>query len=149
MDYEKHFDEIVLNQELLMLNNMLEDCKSEDKINLINDVITYIRHKNIKVEVKENKVEKKKFMVDDYLLKRPWNKLSQIHKEKKLEEYIQNYLFKTTEENLVDIRQKIMSDFLKKKLNSKKVNYDPLSTIILSIEGLDYNNELCEYSYKS
>lgn len=146
MDYEKHFNDIVIKQEVLMLDYMLEDCKSQDEINLINDILTYIKHKNVKV-VEKKDTDKKKFKADDYLFKRPWKKLSQIHKKQKLDDYLQNYLFQTSKENLKEIQQKIIEDFNKNKLNSKKVNYDPVSTVILSIEGLNYNTENCEYSY--
>jgi len=151
MDYEKHFGEVILNQEKVMLKHMLEDCKSKNEIVLIEDVLTYILHKN-KPMIVQNKIksdiQERLSKVDEFLFKRPWNKLDPIHKKQKLEEYLQNYLFEASEENLNEIKEKIMNNFNNKKLNSlKKVNYDPISTLILSIDGLNYDTSNCEYSY--
>ena len=58
-------------------------------------------------------------------------------------------MFKCSKDNFNKIKKKVMDDFENKKLNSiKKVNYDPISTIIISIENLSYDNETCTYSYK-
>ena len=151
MDYEKHFNKIILNQEKVMLNHMLEDCNSNNEIVLIEDILTYLLHKNKpknKSKHIKSDIQQRLSKVDEYLFKRPWNKLAPIHKKQKLEEYLQNYLFEASEDNLSEIKNKILNDFKKKKLNSsKKVNYEPVSSLIISIEGLVYNTGNCEYSY--
>ena len=151
MEYEKHFDEVILNQEKVMLKHMLEDCKSKNEIILIEDVLTYILYKNKPIIVQnkiKSDIQERLSKVDEFLFKRPWNKLDPVYKKQKLEEYLQNYLFEASEENLNEIKEKIMNNFINKKLNSiKKVNYDPISTLILSIDGLTYDTGNCEYSY--
>jgi hypothetical protein len=152
MDYEKHFNKIILNQEEVMLKHMLEDCKSKNETILIEDVLTFLLHKNKPINKSKNiksDIQQRLSKVDEYLFKRPWNKLAPIHKKQKLEEYLQNYLFEATEDNLNEIKSKIMNDFEKKKLNSsKKVNYESISSLIINIEGLKYDTSNCEYSYE-
>lgn len=135
-----------------MLNYMLEDCKTEDEINLINDILTYIKHKNNIIKNKPNiksDIQQRLSKIDNYMYKKPWNKLAPIHKKQKIKEYIQNYLFNAPEDNLEKIKKKIMNDLEKKKLNSaKKVKYDPVGSVILNIQGLEYDTNICEYSYK-
>jgi len=152
MDYEKHFNEILLNQEKNMLSNMIEDCKSDNEKNNIEDILTYITHKNLQIKSKNkvnSDIHERLSKIDEYLFKRPWNRLELIHKEKKMEEYFEKYLFECSEDNMNEIKEKIMNDLKNKKLNSaKKVNYDPVSTIILGIENLKYDNNTCTYKYK-
>lgn len=152
MDYEKHFDKILLDQEKMMLDNMIKDCKnSSDKSNL-QDILTYLTHKNKEIKKKnyvESDIQKRLSNIDEYLFKRPWNKLELVHKKIKLDEYIKNYLFKCSDENLEEIKKKLFNDLNNKKLNSiKKVNYDPISSKIISIVNLVYNTDDCIYTYK-
>ena len=151
MDYEKHFNEVLLNQEKTMLSNMIEDCRSNTEKGNIEDILTYVTHKNIKVKTKKvnSDIQSRLSKIDEYLFKRPWNKLELIHKEKKILEYFDKYLFECSEENKNSVKEKVMNDLKNKKLNSvKKVNYDPVSTTILGIDDLKYDNETCSYKYK-
>ena len=94
-------------------------------------------------------IQKRLSKVDELLFKRPWNKLSYIHKKQKIEEFIDGYLFEANNDNINKIKKQIFFDLKNKRLNSnKRVTYDPVTTVILNIENLKYNNETCEYSYK-
>lgn len=151
MDYEKRVNNILIDNETYMLKCMLEDCDDEAKSNLITNVLNFIHHKNNQVKKKKNitsDIGERLAKIDDYLYRRPWNKLDQIHKKNRLENYFENYLFDAPKENIKSIKSKIMKDFNDKKLNtSKGVNYDPISSTIIGITNLNYDNELCEYSY--
>ena len=152
MEYEKRIDDLSLNNEVFMLNSMIEDCKNEDRLNNIKDILCFITHKNKnvkkKTEIKSN-ISERLSKIDEYLYRRPWNRLDEIHKRNKLEEYISNYLFNAPEDNIKQIKSELMNDLKNKKLNSAKyVTYDPASTTILNITNLEYDNEKCIYTYK-
>ena len=133
MDYEKHIDELLKKQDLIILNNMLNDCNDENYKNNINQIILYFNHTDNNKYVKENvTINKNLNEVDNYIYKRFWNKLPYENKLIKINEYLNNSLFKTSEKNLTIIKTKILNDFKNKKLNSsKKVNYDISSCKII------------------
>ena len=151
MEYEKKINDLVLNNEIFMLKSMIEDCKNEDRIMYIKDILCFLEHKNKTVkknEVKSN-ISERLSKIEEYIYRRPWNRLDEIHKKKKLEDYLNNYLFNAPKENIDQIRTEILKDLKDKKLNSaKSVTYDAASTTILSINNLEYDNENCRYIYK-
>lgn len=152
MEYEKRIDNIILDNEKFMLESMIEDCKNEDRLMNIKDILCYIVHNNMntkkKKQVKSN-ISERLSKIDEYLFRRPWNRLDEVHKKIKINEYIENYLFNAPEENIEQIKNQLMKDLKNKKLNSAKVvTYDPASTTILNIAKLDYDNEKCLYIYK-
>lgn len=154
MEYEKRIDKLISINEIFMLESMIEDCKNEDRLNNIKDILCYLQHKNSdskkkKVNEVKSDIKERLSKIDEYLYRRPWNRLDDIHKKNKLEEYISNYLFNAPEDNIKQIRESLLIDLKNKKLNSAKtVTYDPASTTILNIANLDYDNEKCLYTYK-
>ena len=96
-----------------MLNYMLEECKTENENNLIKDILTYITHKNNIIKNKPNiksDIQQRLSKIDNYMYKRPWNKLAPIHKKQKINEYIQNYLFNAPADNLETILKRVESN---------------------------------------
>lgn len=151
MEYEEKINKILLENENFMLKCMVEDCKNEDKLSFIKDIICYLEHKNKDIKNKKeikSDIKERLSKMDEYLYRRPWSRLSEIHKKIKLEEYINNYLFNAPKDNIELIKSSLMNDLKNKKLNSAKVvTYDPSSTTILNIANLEYNNEECIYTY--
>ena len=151
MDYDTYIDKIKYNNEIKMLQFMKEDCQSENDLKLINDLITYKYHKNN--PVKQDKIIKSNYKekiskIDKYLYNKPWKKLEQIHKKNKLIEYCDNHLFNAPEDNLIEIKNQLIEEFNDNKLNSaKKIIYDPISSNILEIKGLEYDTNTNTYSY--
>ena len=153
MEYETKINKILLDNEIFMLQSMIEDCKNEEKIVYIKDILCYLQHKNNEKDIKRKEVKsdfnERITKIEEYLYRRPWNRLDDFHKKNKIEEYINNYLFNAPEENINQIRSSLLEDLKNKKLNSAKtVTYDPASTTILKIADLEYDNENCIYTYK-
>lgn len=153
MEYETKINKILLDNEIFMLQSMIEDCKNEEKIVYIKDILCYLQHKNNEKNTKRKEVKsdfsERITKIEEYLYRRPWNRLDDFHKKNKIEEYINNYLFNAPEENINQIRSSLLEDLKNKKLNSAKtVTYDPASTTILKIADLEYDNENCIYTYK-
>jgi len=149
MDYEKKIDTIIESNEIYKLKSMLDDCTDPLNEKIINDIIVFKNHvKENKKTVIKSDINERLAKIDEYVYRRPWKKLHEIQKKTKLEEYLKNYLFNAPVENIKNIKEMIMDDFNKKKLNSaKNVTYDSTGAVILSINNLEYDNELCEYNY--
>lgn len=149
MDYEKKIDAIIENNEIYKLKSMLDDCTEPLNEKMINDILVFKNHiKESKKTVIKSDINERLAKIDDYIYRRPWKKLHEIQKKTKLEEYLKNYLFNAPIDNIKYIKEMIMEDFSKKKLNSaKNVTYDSTGAVILNINNLEYNNELCEYTY--
>lgn len=152
-DFLGHIENIIKNAEMTKLMNMLENSNvpNESK-EYLRDIISYKKlseQKNKKKEEKKTEEESADKLINTYLYQRPWGKLHEIHKKNKLNEYINNFLFNTTDENITNIKKRIFNDFESGKLNSgKMVQYDPMSSKILGINGLNYNSKKSEYEYK-
>lgn len=75
---------------------------------------------------------------DDYMYKKSWNKLNNIHKNIKIKEYINNLSID------IDSKKKITTDLAKlvkeKKIGKNDIFYDSINTKILSIKILENNN---------
>ena len=73
---------------------------------------------------------------DDYLYKKPWTKLSNIHKTIKIKEYIGKLLIDNSEDR--DRLKDTLVNLLNKKILTKKdmVKYDNMKGIIISIPKL-------------
>jgi len=77
---------------------------------------------------------------EDFVYKKPWNKLNVIHKKIKLDEYVNNLDIEDSE-----IKKHLKSQFasmLKNKKLTKKneVEYDAINGKIISISSLKYKN---------
>ena len=149
MDYDKRIDTIIENNEIYKLRSMLDDCTEPLNEKIINDILVFKSHnkKNKKTVINSN-INERLSKIDEYIYRRPWKKLHEIQKKNKIEEYLKNYLFNAPIDNIKKIKEMIMYDFNNKKLNSaKNVTYDSTGAVILNINNLEYDNELCEYNY--
>ena len=77
---------------------------------------------------------------EDFVYKKPWNKMNIIHKKIKLEEFVNNLTIEDLE-----IKKHLKSQFItmlkNKKLTKKnEVEYDPINGKIISIPSLKYKN---------
>ena len=157
-DFLGHIEKIIKNAEMTKLRNMLENTGvSEESKNFLKDIISYKKFSEQKKTKKTNDNNKPKEteeksaekLINTYLYQRPWNKLYEVHKKNKLNEYINSSLFNTTDENIKDIKKQLLTDFENGKLKSgKTVQYDPMSAKILGISGLNYNSKTSQYEYK-
>jgi len=80
---------------------------------------------------------------DEYIYKKPWNKLNSVHKIIKIKEFINNL-----ESDDIDMKNKLKLTFIdmvkEKKLSKKNdINYDSNIGNIISIPILQY----CNYKY--
>ena len=98
---------------------------------------------NTIISEKKNEEESKKNIFqqnNEYMYKKPWNKLSEVHKIIKIKEYVKNQLGiidKKYETELI----KQLTKYIKNKILSKKksVNYDMYKAKIISIPSLKYD----------
>ena len=126
-----------------------ENLKNElIKNNLNNDWITdYIntlqKESVIVIKSPEIKIESN----DDYLYKKAWNKLNQIHKVLKIKEFVKNLKINTEDESLLLYNELV--ELVKNKTLTKKesINYDEINGTIISISNLQYKDN--KYYYKN
>ena len=77
---------------------------------------------------------------EDYIYKKPWNKLNIIHKKIKMEEFVNNL---TIDDNEIKkhLKNQLVLMLKNKKLTKKtEVEYDPINGKIISIPSLKYKN---------
>jgi len=152
MDFEKYINNLRHDTTLKMFKNMDEICNDEEHSYFIKDYINYMENKhNVKkVNYIQSDVSERLAKVDEIVFRKAWNKLAYEHKRIKIKQYLSTRLLEVDEDNLNEIKVLINKDFENKKLNtSKTITYDPITTLILGIEGLDYDSKENIYTYKS
>ncbi len=125
-------------------NNLIKAIKSKNnKINYnkIKNKIKELDNKEMSITESETKNEDVEIIYsDDYLYKKSWSRLSQIHKIIKIREFISK-LFIEKNEDKINLEKKLTKLIKNKKLTKKdKVNYNSVKGIIISIPDLEYNN---------
>lgn len=98
--------------------------------------------KNIFDEEEKNESSESKEVVysDDYLYKRSWTKLSNVHKIIKLKEFIGKLLIDDKDEKDI-LKKEIINLVNSKKLTKKdKVKYDSIKGRVIAIPNLTYKN---------
>lgn len=111
------------------------------RLDELNEKLVEHTHNTIIKENKEEENNKNIFQQNnEYMYKKPWNKLSEVHKIIKIKEYVTNQLGiidKKYENELI----KKLTKYIKDKILSKKksVNYDMYKAKIISIPSLKYN----------
>ena len=151
MDYRECIDGIIKNNLLKFFNNANEDCSDEFYKDKINNLIMYFE--NIDKDPKSlytynSDIQKRLAKIDEYVYRKPWNKLQKDQKLNRLKLFLNTYLIKDAN-NTKFIKKKIIDDFNNNKLNSAKVvNYEPFSSKIIGINKLNYNTENNKYVYK-
>ena len=96
-DINDYIDSIRTNNNNTYLNYIKEDCKDEKSIQIINDIISYNTFSSTK-NIQFDKTSKKN-KVEEYIYKRPWNKLHKIQKKNRLEIFLNKYLLKSSNSN--------------------------------------------------
>ena len=77
---------------------------------------------------------------DDYLYKKPWTKLSSIHKIIKVKEFVQKLII-NKEEDREKLKDSLINLINNKKLTKKDmVKYDSINARIIGIPSLKYSN---------
>ena len=108
----------------------------ENKINDLDNNISSISETETETETK---IKTDIIYSDDYLYKKPWTRISQIHKIIKVKEFV-NKLQIVDENNKKYIESKIISLIKSKILTKKdKVIYDKINGKIISIPDLSFN----------
>lgn len=131
---DKYINQILSKNEDMMLNNMLLNNPSHV---YLKNVISYNKFKNKKYISDKNKLE-------EYIYKKPWNRLNSKIKKSKLLIYINKSILKV--DNFEEIKHKLLDEFNNDNLNSsKKVTYDIISGMILNINGLIYKDNKYYY----
>ena len=100
------------------------------------------KSKNIFEEEEKNESSESKEVVysDDYLYKRSWTKLSNVHKIIKLKEFIGKLLIDDKDEKDL-LKKEIINLVNSKKLTKKdKVKYDSIKGRVIAIPNLTYKN---------
>jgi hypothetical protein len=79
-------------------------------------------------------------ITDDFVYKKPWNKLNSVHKVIKIKEFINTMTIDDIEMKK-HLRSQLIDMIKKKKLTKKNdVEYDQVNGRILSIPALQYKN---------
>ena len=130
-------DTIIIDMKQLYYKN-IETYAKKMKIEVnvpIMDTITSEQNNDI-----PSATETEVILTDDYIFKKPWNKLNSIHKVIKVKEFINNI-------NMDDIEMKKLLknqlvDMIKNKKLTKKsdIEYDHINGKIISIPSLQFKN---------
>jgi hypothetical protein len=149
MDYNDKISNILQDNLLVFLRNTKEDCKDEYYHTKICNLISYYENinKNPKtLNTYTSDIQKRLAKIDDYVYRKPWNKLSKEQRLVKLKEFLNEFIKDATNSKV--IKSKILDEFKKNKLNSAKVvNYEPFSSKIIGINNLNYDTENNKYVY--
>ena len=132
------------NNNIFFYNNLLKISKKkklkldflENKISDLDKDISSISETEL---LTKNEIIKKVVYSDDYLYKKPWTRISTIHKVIKVKEFV-NKLQIIDQNNKEFIESKIISLIKSKILTKKdKVIYDKINGKIISIPDLSFN----------
>ncbi len=111
----------------------------EYNINNDNDVTATITEQQTEIQT-EQITETETNYSEDFVYKKPWNKMNIIHKKIKMEEFVNNLSI-----NDADIKKHLKAQLVlmlkNKKLTKKnEVEYDSINGKIISIPALKYKN---------
>lgn len=122
------------------LNNNPDDPYMDDRNNQIDRVLKKYSKQTKKKSSKPNPFEE----IEKYMYKKSWNKLPDIHKVFKIDEYLTKHIInKKTKTKLLD---KLKTKVYQKKLNTKsEIEYDSKNAVIIAIHSLKYDKETKKY----
>ena len=147
MDYNDKINNILEDNLLFFLKNALEDCKDEYYNIKINNLISYFNsiNKDPKtLNTYKSDIQKRLSKIEDYVYRRPWNKLTKEQRLIKLNEFLNDFIKDSVNSKI--IKNEILEQFKKNKLNSANiVNYEPFSSKIIGINNLSYDTENNKY----
>ena len=123
-----------------MIEMRIEQLKSDNKIEIANTQQNEINtDKPPEIETKTVSETSQKYN-DDYLYKKPWNKLTSIHKKIKVKEFV-NMLLINDDNDKEELKNKLSQLIDNKELTKKdRVIYDSSKGMIASIPLLKYSN---------
>lgn len=129
-----------------MMTLYYKNIDAQAKKNKINIILPIMQEAPINIAdnvetVTENITETEQISVtDDFVYKKPWNKLNSVHKVIKIKEFI-NTMSIDDIEMKKHLRTQLIDMIKKKKLTKKNdVEYDHVNGKILSIPALQYKN---------
>lgn len=131
-------DSLIENMEILYLNNLIKQAQKENvNKNLIEKELSKY-DKNDKSYF-ESESDSPILYSDDFIYKKPWNKLNNIHKKIKIKQFVNN--INTSNENKTKLIKDLIKMIENKSLTkNKSVNYDSLNGKIISIPNIKYDN---------
>lgn len=151
---------IQYNLRKLYYENLVSQMKknkidTEYLVNIINNMNTSEIENNIQTELKSDitiQSELKSDIAiqseinirseDEYLYRKPWNKLNNIHKMIKIKEFVNN-LHITNENEKTELKNNLIKMIKEKKLSKKNsVEYDETNGRIVSIPNLQVKNNI-------
>ncbi|VVU94843.1 hypothetical protein CPAV1605_568 [seawater metagenome] len=128
---------------LTEIRKKLKEDESDYHLEELNKMIEdYSASKKAKQEEKnESESSEHAFSnLDQYMFKRPWNRLPEIHKLIKIKEYVNKSLIIYEKNNKEVLIKQMFKAIKEKKLTRKgSVNYDPVKGRIISIPSLKYD----------
>lgn len=117
----------------------LEIHANKNKIKLSLPIETSVVHE-VSIPIVDTNTETETQYSDEYIYRKPWNKLNTIHKVIKIKEFI-NKLESDDIEMKKKIKNKLIDMVKEKKLTKKTdINYDSVNGCILSIPVLQYKD---------
>ncbi len=128
-----------------LLNLYYKNIDIQAKKNKINVNLPKIAEEPVNIaDVVENTTDitetEQTSITDDFVYKKPWNKLNSVHKVIKIKEFI-NAMSIDDIEMKKHLRNQLIDMIKKKKLTKKNdVEYDQVNGRILSIPALQYKN---------
>lgn len=128
-----------------MLNLYYKNIDIQAKKNKINVNLPKIAEEPVNIaDIVDNTTEitetEQTSITDDFVYKKPWNKLNSVHKVIKIKEFI-NAMSIDDIEMKKHLRTQLIDMIKKKKLTKKNdVEYDQVNGRILSIPALQYKN---------
>ena len=109
-----------------------------DQINVVDDV----QNSECNTETLKSETQS---VTDDYMYKKPWNKLNSIHKIIKIKEFVETM---TIDNDMKKHLKSHLSDMIKKKQLTKKndVEYDHINSKVIAVPSLQCKNNVYSVS---
>ena len=124
-----------------MTNLYYSNLEAQAKKNKININIPYIITNTVITETENiNLSETETNYSEDFVYKKPWNKLNSVHKKIKMTEFVNNLTIDDLEMKK-HLKKQLVQMITEKKLTKKNdVEYDHTNGRIISIPSLQYKN---------
>lgn len=145
IDIDDNIVGLQLKMKIDKYNNMLENVSEDELI----DYITDLKNKELNVMKQEKTVnvqQPTEHMIDvSIMYKKPWNKLQNIHRSQKIEEFLTN--IKEISDEKREIFMKKITKLLNDRIITKKneVVYDDKNGKVISIKRLEFNKQKNKY----
>ena len=143
-DEDKYEPDIYLNK-IESIEDIISNLKKTNNITSSDtenrQIVNNSKYSTENVLNKENsELTSENEFSDDYLYKKPWTKLSNIHKIIKIKEFVQKLIVHEEEDR--DRLKESLVNLVNKKVLTKKdmVKYDALNARIIGIPNLKFSN---------